>query len=85
MAESENNPLNADPAEPSRIVVLISGSGSNMQAIAEACAKRLALWNEATRVENKPSREGASYAERVADARRWAAEKNQKEIEFLTK
>ena len=39
MAESENNPLNADPAEPSRIVVLISGSGSNMQAIAEACAK----------------------------------------------
>ena len=53
--------------------------------IGEACARNIAKWREATHVENKPSREGASYAERVADARRWAAEKNQKEIEFLTK
>jgi len=53
--------------------------------IAEACARNLAKWKEATRVENKPSREGASYAERVMDARKWAAAKNQKEIEFLTK
>lgn len=53
--------------------------------IAEACARNLAKWKEATRVENKPSREGASYAERVADARKWAAEKEQKEREFMQK
>jgi len=32
--------LNPEKPEPSRIVILISGSGSNMQAIAEACTKR---------------------------------------------
>lgn len=32
--------MNPDKPEPSRIVILISGSGSNMQAIAEACAKQ---------------------------------------------
>jgi phosphoribosylglycinamide formyltransferase-1 len=31
--------LKSEKAEPARIVVLISGSGSNMQAIAEACVK----------------------------------------------
>lgn len=32
--------MRSEKAEPARIVVLISGSGSNMQAIAEACAKK---------------------------------------------
>jgi phosphoribosylglycinamide formyltransferase-1 len=32
--------VKAEQAEPARILVLISGSGSNMQAIAEACAKK---------------------------------------------
>lgn len=32
--------MKAEQAEPARILVLISGSGSNMQAIAEACAKK---------------------------------------------
>lgn len=32
--------MNPEKPEPSRIVILISGSGSNMQAIAEACTKR---------------------------------------------
>jgi len=32
--------LKSEKAEPARIVVLISGSGSNMQAIAESCAKK---------------------------------------------
>lgn len=31
--------MTPEQAEPARILVLISGSGSNMQAIAEACAK----------------------------------------------
>jgi phosphoribosylglycinamide formyltransferase-1 len=32
--------VKAEQAEPARIVVLISGSGSNLQAIAEACQKK---------------------------------------------
>ena len=32
--------MKAEQAEPARIVVLISGSGSNFQAIAEACQKK---------------------------------------------
>lgn len=32
--------MRTEKAEPARIVILISGSGSNMQAIAEACAKK---------------------------------------------
>lgn len=32
--------MTPEQAEPARILVLISGSGSNMQAIAEACAKK---------------------------------------------
>lgn len=32
--------MQTEKPEPSRIVVLISGSGSNMQAIAKACAKQ---------------------------------------------
>lgn len=32
--------MKSEKAEPARIVVLISGSGSNMQAIAESCAKK---------------------------------------------
>jgi phosphoribosylglycinamide formyltransferase-1 len=31
--------LRSEKAEPARIVVLVSGSGSNMQAIAQACVK----------------------------------------------
>jgi len=51
--------------------------------IAEAAARNLAKWNEATRVENKPS-EG-SYVERVIAARKWAAEKEAKIAEFMQK
>ena len=32
--------MKAEQAEPARIVILISGSGSNFQAIAEACQKK---------------------------------------------
>jgi phosphoribosylglycinamide formyltransferase-1 len=32
--------VRSEKAEPARIVVLVSGSGSNMQAIAESCAKK---------------------------------------------
>lgn len=32
--------MKAEQAEPARILVLISGSGSNMQAISDACAKK---------------------------------------------
>lgn len=59
----ENNHLNAQKAEPSRIVVLISGSGSNMQAIAEACAKNDINADIVGVISNRPEVLGLERAE----------------------
>jgi len=53
--------------------------------IGEAVARNIAKFNEATHVENKPSREGASDWERLMDARQWQARKIQKIQEFMEK
>jgi len=53
--------------------------------IGEACAKRIAEYNKATYVENKPSREGASDWERLMDARAYFAAKEAKIAEFMQK
>ena len=53
--------------------------------IGEACARRIAEFNKATYVENKPSREGASYAERVIDARAYIAARQAKIVEYIQK
>ena len=53
--------------------------------IGEAVARNIAKWNEATRVENKPSEQPMSYVERVIAARKWAAEKEAKIAEYMQK
>jgi len=63
MAELENNHLNAEPEAPSRIVVLISGSGSNMQAIAESCAKNEINGDIVAVISNRPDVLGLERAE----------------------
>jgi len=51
--------------------------------IGEAVARNIAKWNEATRVENKPSK--GSYEERVMDARAYFAAKEAKIAEYMQK
>lgn len=53
--------------------------------IGEAVARNIAKFNEATHVENKPSREGASDWERLMDARAYFAAKEAKIAEFMQK
>ena len=65
MAEMENNHLNARQDEPSRIVVLISGSGSNMQAIAESCAKKEINADIVGVISNRPDVLGLERAEQL--------------------
>ncbi len=54
--------MKADPVEPARIVVLISGSGSNMLAIAEACAKQDIDGEILAVISNKPDAQGLDKA-----------------------
>lgn len=65
MAEKETNHLNAVEAEPSRIVILISGSGSNMKAIAEACAKDEINGDIVAVISNRPDVAGLERAEQL--------------------
>jgi len=52
-----------EQAEPSRIVVLISGSGSNMQAIAQACKNPENDANIVAVISNRPGVAGLDRAE----------------------
>jgi len=52
-----------EKAEPARIVVLISGSGSNMQAIAEACQKQSMDAEIVAVISNRPGVAGLDRAQ----------------------
>jgi len=52
-----------EKAEPARIVVLISGSGSNMQAIAEACQKQSMDAEIVAVISNRPGVAGLERAQ----------------------
>ena len=54
--------MKAEQAEPSRIVVLISGSGSNMQAIAQSCAQGDMHANVVAVISNRPGVMGLEKA-----------------------
>ncbi len=55
--------MKSEQAEPARIVVLISGSGSNMQAIAESCQKQDIDANIVAVISNRPGVPGLDRAE----------------------
>ncbi len=55
--------MREEQAEPSRIVVLISGSGSNMQAIAQACKNPENDANIVAVISNRPGVAGLDRAE----------------------
>lgn len=55
--------MKAEQAEPARIVVLISGSGSNFQAIAEACQKNEIDGDIVGVISNRPGVMGLDRAE----------------------
>ncbi len=55
--------MKEEQAEPSRIVVLISGSGSNMQAIAQACKNPENDANIVAVISNRPGVAGLDRAE----------------------
>ena len=55
--------MREEKAEPARIVVLISGSGSNMQAIAEACQKQSMDAEIVAVISNRPGVAGLERAQ----------------------
>ncbi len=55
--------MREEKAEPARIVVLISGSGSNMQAIAEACQKQNMDAEIVAVISNRPGVPGLERAQ----------------------
>ena len=55
--------MREEKAEPARIVVLISGSGSNMQAIAEACQKQSMDAHIVAVISNRPGVAGLERAQ----------------------
>ncbi len=60
--------MKSEPAEPARIVVLISGSGSNMQAIAESCIKKEMDGEIVAVISNRPAVAGLDRAEKLGIA-----------------
>jgi phosphoribosylglycinamide formyltransferase-1 len=60
--------LKSEKAEPARIVVLISGSGSNMQAIAEACVKTEIDGEIVAVISNRPEVMGLQRAKEMGIA-----------------
>jgi phosphoribosylglycinamide formyltransferase-1 len=54
--------LRSEKAEPARIVVLVSGSGSNMQAIVEACVKNEIDGDVVAVISNRPEVMGLQRA-----------------------
>ena len=57
--------MKSEPAEPARIVVLISGSGSNMQAIAQSCFKKEMDDEIVAVISNRPGVAGLERAEKL--------------------
>ena len=57
--------MKSEPAEPARIVVLISGSGSNMQAIAQSCFKKEMDAEIVAVISNRPGVAGLERAEKL--------------------
>jgi phosphoribosylglycinamide formyltransferase-1 len=57
--------LKSEKAEPARIVVLISGTGSNMLAIAEACAKKEIDGDIVAVISNRPDVMGLQRAKEL--------------------
>ncbi len=57
--------MREEKAEPARIVVLISGSGSNMQAIAQACQKQEMDANIVAVISNRPGVAGLDRAQQL--------------------
>ncbi len=57
--------MKSEQAEPARIVVLISGSGSNMQAIAESCFKKEMDAEIVAVISNRPGVAGLERAEKL--------------------
>lgn len=60
--------MKSEPAEPARIVVLISGSGSNMQAIAQSCIKKEMDAEIVAVISNRPAVAGLDRAEKLGIA-----------------
>ena len=57
--------MRSEKAEPARIVVLVSGSGSNMQAIAESCAKKEIDGEIVAVISNRPEVMGLQKAKEL--------------------
>ncbi len=57
--------MREEQAEPARIVILISGSGSNMLAIAESCKKQEMDANVVAVISNRPGVAGLDRAEQL--------------------
>ncbi len=57
--------MKTEQAEPSRIVVLISGSGSNMQAVAESCQKQEIDGDIVAVISNRPGVAGLERAQEL--------------------
>ncbi len=57
--------MKSEKAEPARIVVLISGTGSNMLAIAEACAKKEIDGDIVAVISNRPDVMGLQRAKEL--------------------
>ncbi|MEH6344681.1 MAG: phosphoribosylglycinamide formyltransferase [Bermanella sp.] len=57
--------MKSEQAEPARIVVLISGSGSNMQAIAKSCFKKEMDAEIVAVISNRPGVAGLERAEKL--------------------
>jgi phosphoribosylglycinamide formyltransferase-1 len=57
--------VKSEKAEPARIVVLVSGSGSNMQAIAESCAKKEIDGEIVAVISNRPEVMGLQKAKEL--------------------
>lgn len=60
--------MKSEKAEPARIVVLVSGSGSNMQVIAEACAKNEIDGDITAVISNRPDVMGLQRAKELGIA-----------------
>ena len=60
--------MKSEKAEPARIVVLVSGSGSNMQVIAEACAKNEIDGDVTAVISNRPDVMGLQRAKELGIA-----------------
>lgn len=60
--------MKTEQAEPARIVVLISGSGSNMQAIAQSCHKKEMDAEIVAVISNRPGVAGLDRAENLGIA-----------------